>query len=94
MDAIDLVMMTTMLVILALVLVLAMLVSMRLQDEAAGTATEKSGKTGRLREDIASRDERERALRRKEHENFMNYDGDEQMPIDVEMILTEYGKRR
>ena len=94
MDAIDLVMMTAMLIILALVLVLVVLVSTNLQNETTGAATEKNGKMGHLNEDIASRDERERALRRKEHENFMNYDGDEQMPIDVEMILTEYGKRR
>ncbi len=38
---------------------------------------------------LSDAERRERAVLQKQHENFMNYDGEEQMPIDPDTILAD-----
>ncbi len=51
-------------------------------------------KPGRMRDPttISDADLRKMAVQRKQHDNFLNYDGRAQAPIDEATILTESGK--
>lgn len=98
MDRTDVIIITLLVLLIAMVLVLLALVSMKMQKETTGAAAEKRGNKRQMRRKEAcaylSRDERERVLRDRQHENFVNYDGTEQPPIDVESILADRGIRR
>lgn len=98
MDRADVIIITLLVLLIAMVLTLLALVALNLQRKPSDESTKKRGKMGLTRREegrtYLSSDERERVLRDREHANFMNYDGTEQNPIDVEAILTDRGTRR
>ncbi len=98
MDRTDVIIITLLALLIAMVLTLSALILAFLQKQSTDEGAKKRGKKEQTRRKEAraylSSDERGRVLRDREHTNFMNYDGDEQKPIDVEAILAERGTRR
>lgn len=98
MDRTELIIIALILLLMAMTLVLLVLVSLNLQKQTTDARMPKRTENDHLRANTAhkksTRDERAAVILQREHANFMNYDGDEQTPIDVEAILADRGYSR
>ncbi len=80
-------------VVLSLVALLMAMVALKLVTDARCENAAKKGKSDEKKGTSAfnktDADRIQQAVLRREHENFMNYDGTEQPPIDPDRILGE-----